>query len=250
MNAFGRFFGAKLAGQFRRITALLVTLSATACSGTDPLAPGVQGTLYRPDAITPMPAVLVLHGRGGMRTAWSDFAESLAESGYVALLVDYYAETGHPSGRAEIRANWPRYEAAVQRAATYVQTLPYVRKGGVGVVGFSLGGFLAVSTAGRIPDFDTVVTYYGGGTSGLGEYVSALPPVLILHGKDDVIVSFDKGTALFEAMKAAKRPVEMAVYEARHCFNCPSSVRYDPWSAADARDRTIEFLTKHLGAER
>lgn len=223
-------------------------MASGACAGE--LAPGVEGTLYRPALDRPAPAVLVLHGRGGKREAWSAFAQTLAAQGFVALLLDYYAATGHPVSRAEIREDWPDYEAAVARAVAHLQGLAEVRRGGVGVVGFSLGGYLAISSAGRIPGIEAVVSYYGGGTSALDEYVAKLPPVLILHGREDEIVPVAKGEALFQAMRAAGRTVEMEIYPARHCFNCPTSTRFDPWTGAAAEDRAIAFLKRHLGTER
>tara|TARA_Y100000588_G_scaffold130881_1_gene143423 strand:+ start:33 stop:482 length:450 start_codon:yes stop_codon:yes gene_type:complete len=123
-----------------------------------------------------------------------------------------------------------------------------VRRSGVGVVGFSLGGYLAVSSAGHIADINAMVTYYGGGTRALTEYVSVLPPVLILRGEDDAIVPVTRGESLYQEMRAAGRTVAMETYPARHCFNCPASVRYDPWSAVDAQSRTINFLKRYLDA--
>ena len=34
-------------------------------------------------------------------------------------------------------------------------------------------------------------------------------PVLLIHGRDDTVVSFDQSTVMFDAMKHAKKDVEM-----------------------------------------
>jgi dipeptidyl aminopeptidase/acylaminoacyl peptidase len=36
-------------------------------------------------------------------------------------------------------------------------------------------------------------------------------PVLLIHGRDDSVVSFDQSTAMLDAMKHAKKEVEMVV---------------------------------------
>jgi carboxymethylenebutenolidase len=46
----------------------------------------------------------------------------------------------------------------------------------------------------------------------------------------------------------AKRPdVQVFVYPADHGFNCEQRAAYNPASAKLARERTLEFLRRHVG---
>jgi dienelactone hydrolase len=107
----------------------------------------------------PVPAVLCLHptdhrigrgvvvGLGGL--ANRQYAQELAERGYVTLapnyphLADYrppLKERGWESGT--LKAVWDNI-----RGLDLLESLPYVRKDGFGVIGHSLGGHNAVFTA-------------------------------------------------------------------------------------------------------
>jgi dienelactone hydrolase len=54
----------------------------------------IKGTLYRPDGNGFSPAVIVLHGCGGVDYHHRKWAEQLVEWGYVALIVDYFSPRG------------------------------------------------------------------------------------------------------------------------------------------------------------
>ncbi len=196
-----------------------------------------------------MPAVTVLHGRAGIYPAWEAFAKILSENGYLALVLDYFVETGHPENLAGMRQHWSRWTETIHRAVEYVEALPGVRDGGVGVVGFSLGGYLAISTAGSTPSIKVIVEYYGGGTSRLEAYAANLPPVLILHGESDSRVPVAKAHELHDALQSRRKTVEIKIYpNVEQCFDC--SVRhwrvYDPAAAEDAEKRALNFLNSYL----
>ena len=48
-------------------------------------------------------------------------------------------------------------------------------------------------------------------------------------------------------MHAAHPEVEIFWYEADHGFNCNDRASYNASAAKQARDRSLEFLKKHLG---
>ena len=50
----------------------------------------VDGTLFKPDGAGPFPAVVLLHGCGGIRTHFVQWAGAIRDMGYVALLVDSF----------------------------------------------------------------------------------------------------------------------------------------------------------------
>src|SRR5207247_789901 len=54
----------------------------------------VAGTLFKPDGSGPFPAVVLLHGCGGIRPHFVQWAGAIRDMGYVALLVDSFRPRG------------------------------------------------------------------------------------------------------------------------------------------------------------
>jgi len=215
------------------------------------VAPGVWGVLAEPRGAGPHPGVVLLHGSAGWRPSYADLARALADEGFVALAVDYYAEAGPSAiGSEEKLRKWPRYQAAVRSAVDYVQALPSVAGHPVGLVGVSRGAFLAVSVASSMPEVGAVVDFYGGGgggTDSLENEVRGLPPLLILHGEGDSVVPVTFAYRLRDAVTSAGGEVEVHVYPgAGHAFNVPHSPTYSEEAASDAFRRTVEFLRRRL----
>jgi carboxymethylenebutenolidase len=183
---------------------------------------------------------------------YADVAESFADSGFVALALDYYAETGGASMRSpEKPQKWPHCQSTGRNAVEYVRALPAVAGRPVGLIGYSRGAFLAVSVAGSTSGVEAVVDFYGGGGGGvdsLEQEVHNFPPLLILHGDADAVVPMRFAHALREAVVAEGGDVEMHVYAgAGHAFNAPYASTYTASAAQDSFSRTVEFLRRRLG---
>ena len=115
-------------------------------------------------ALHPTDAALghrVVVGLGGKSNR--DYGRQLVQAGYVVLapaypqLADYHpdlAELGYVSGT--MKAIWDNV-----RAIDLLQSLPYVRPGGVGAVGHSLGGHNSLYTAAFDTRIKAVVTSCG-----------------------------------------------------------------------------------------
>jgi carboxymethylenebutenolidase len=115
--------------------------------------------------------------------------------------------------------------------------------GKVGLVGYCWGGLLAWRAACQLPGISAAVTYYGGGMTAPAE-VARQPqcPVLCHFGE------FDHAIAVETARSFALAQPEVAVYiyPAKHGFNCDQRAAYDAQSAALARQRSLDFLARHL----
>jgi carboxymethylenebutenolidase len=226
------------------------SLEAKQLSNPD-VIPAVWGVLEIPRAAGPRPGVILLPGSSGWQAAYPQIARSLADSGFVALAVDYLAETGPvPSAEKRLR-QWSLWQATVRNAAAYLQASPFVSGRRIGLVGYSLGAFLAVSVASTLPGVRAVVDFFGGGgrgTESLADEVRHFPPLLILHGEVDSIVPVSLAYRLRDAVIAHGGQVEMHVYPgAEHAFNAPWSPMYSEPEASDSLRRTIEFLARQLG---
>lgn len=115
--------------------------------------------------------------------------------------------------------------------------------GKVGVVGYCWGGFLTWLSATRLPGFSAAVSYYGGG---IGTVATETPtcPVLMHFGETDHAIPLSD----VDKVRAAHASgVEIHVYPAGHGFNCDERGSHSPESARLARERSVAFLTRHLG---
>jgi len=114
--------------------------------------------------------------------------------------------------------------------------------GKVGVIGYCWGGFIAWMSACRLQGFACAVPYYGGGMlDAAGEHPRC--PVLAHFGERDAGIP----VAGVRDFAKAHPEVQVFIYPADHGFNCDQRAAYDPASAKLARERTMEFLRKHVG---
>ncbi len=213
------------------------------------ISPAVWGVLELPSGPGPHPAVVLLPGSYGWRPDYARFARTFADSGFVALAIDYYAETGRGRSPAEESRNWPTWQATVRNAVAYLAVHPAVAGRPVGIVGYSRGAFLAISVADSAPLIRAIVDFYGGGSDADPPEgrIAEFPPTLILHGEADTEVSVALAHRLFDRLHSHGGDVEMHLYPgAQHVFNAPWASAYSEPDATDAWHRTIAFLKQHL----
>jgi dienelactone hydrolase len=141
------------------------------------------------------PAVLVLHGAGG---TWLDgpemrrVARQLAEAGNTVYLVHYFNRTGMIVALdAGMQKNFPAWLETVRDCIKFAQR-NNADPSPVGIYGYSLGGFLALSAASDNPAVGAVVEHAGGIWNGKAERIKHMPPVLVVHGEGDRRVPFQK----------------------------------------------------------
>ena len=112
----------------------------------------------------------------------------------------------------------------------------------VGTVGYCWGGALAWLCATR-RDVDCAVGYYG---ARIINYVHERPrcPVMLHYGEHDASTPADD----IACVRAAHPDATIHFYPAGHGFNCDQRAGdYHAESAATARERTLAFLSEHLG---
>ncbi len=124
-----------------------------------------------------------------------------------------------------------------------------------GIVGFCMGGTVAMFAATQWP-LGAAVTFYGGGVAqGRFGFPSLLDiaaelrsPWLGLYGERDQGIPVDEVEALRRVVAAAQVPTEIVRYpEAGHGFNCDDrpDAFHEP-SATDAWRRTLAWFDEHL----
>lgn len=113
----------------------------------------------------------------------------------------------------------------------------------VGVIGYCLGGSVAWLAAARLHP-DAAVGYYGGQILNFsGEKPTA--PLILHFGLQDTHIPKPETDE-----KVAARHPEIPIYwyQAGHGFSCNDRASYNPEAAKLARERSLEFLKKHLTA--
>jgi len=110
----------------------------------------------------------------------------------------------------------------------------------VGVIGYCWGGSLAWLAATRL-GAPVAVGYYGGQIAHFADDALSVP-VMLHFGRQDQHIPPEE----VEKVQAAHPEVEIYWYDAGHGFNCDARSSYDPAPAAQARERSLDFLKKHL----
>ncbi len=199
---------------------------------------------YEPKRPGRHPSVLILHGSGGLEAGGDDYrvlARDLAGRGYVAQVVHYFEQTGTvQADLATIGRSFSSWMLTVGDAIGAVGRQENVDPGRIGLLGFSLGSYLALSVAGHDLRVAAVVEYFGSLPDVFTWNLKRFPPTLILHGEDDPVVTVESARKLERLFQARKFPYEIRIYPGQgHRFQGPAE--------RDSVRLSLEFLAKHLG---
>jgi carboxymethylenebutenolidase len=184
-------------------------------------------------------AVLVLHGSGGSPDgSINQRAQRLASAGFLALVIRYFERTGTVSASDDdMHRHFDTWVRTVIAAVDYAAALPKITD--IGMIGFSLGAYLALTAASQDRRVHAVVDYYGGLPDLFAAATTAMPPLLILHGQKDPTVPVCEAHKIARLMDQLGAPYEMNIYpDAGHEFTGADS--------EDAAQRSIAFFHKHL----
>jgi pimeloyl-ACP methyl ester carboxylesterase len=99
-------------------------------------------------------AVAVLHGTGSNRLGVADHARLLARHGYGVLIFDL---TGHGESDGRSTSMPSRFAPDADAALAFLRSRPDVRPDGIGIVGVSLGGEIALDAAARRAEWRAAV---------------------------------------------------------------------------------------------
>jgi len=187
------------------------------------------------------PAVIGLHGSAGGHASMADPATMLAAQGFAVFVPHYFDRTGTTEvvDKQTAVRHFPLWGKTLWDAIGYVERQDIVDRNHIGLVGFSLGAYLALSVAAVDPRIQAVVDFFGGLPTEMKFFMRRLCPVLILHGDADPTVPVEEAHHLQEVLEKKNIQYEMHIYPgAGHGFTG------DTW--LDARRRTLAFLKKYL----
>lgn len=215
--------------------------------------PGISGYLARPRAEGVYPAVLVIAGNRISEEYIPNTCAALALAGYVGLAPDIF-HIVPDSARTieEMRAAGANHSDSdvlgdIQAGIEHLRAQSFVRKSGMGVVGFCYGGRMAMLLGARSREIDAVVPYHPGPVT--AEEVARLSvPVQIHCGTADRNVPLEQIRALEAMLRAQRTPTELHLYEgADHGFLAYTRPpRYNAAAGALSWRRTTAFLDRTL----
>jgi carboxymethylenebutenolidase len=198
------------------------------------------------------PGVLVLHAWWGLNATFREVCDRLAADGFVALAPDlYHGAIAQTIAEAErLRDAADQAEATLRQeigaAVDVLRDHPAVRGAGLGVVGFSMGGYWALELAQERPaDIAAVVLFYG---SGPASDARARAAFLGHFAADDAYEPPKMVAELAPALQAAGHAVTFHTYPGtRHWFfEADRPDAYNAEAAALAWERTRAFLHTQL----
>src|SRR5688572_30658828 len=198
----------------------------------------------------PAGAVVVLQEIWGVNDHIRKVADGYAADGYLAvapaifdrverdLTMDEYTNETRTRGFGVMQK--VNHDEALLDIDAAVESVSNAGK--VGIVGFCFGGRLAWLAAARVGGLSAAVGYYGGGIPGMADEKPKCPVILHFGERDQHIP-----VASVEEFGKAHPSLPIYMYAADHGFNCDQRGSYDAAAAKLARDRTLEFLRKHIG---
>ena len=199
------------------------------------------------------PGVIIIQEWWGLVDHIKDLCDRFAQEGFVALAPDLYhgksTKSPDEAGRLMMAMRIDEAERDLTAAAQYLLTLDSTTSDKVGVVGFCMGGALALYTATKNPQIGASVVFYGGHPKVKPDLPNLHAPVLGLYGEKDRSVTPASAHELERQVKALGKQIEVIVYPgADHgFFNDMRPEVYNAEAAADAWRRTLAFLRENLG---
>ena len=207
--------------------------------------------------------IVVIQEAFGLTDHIVDITRRLADAGWLAVAPAMFHRSGSPTFEygGDMKLLGPVFMALTAEGIhnDVAGALGYLAEQGIpaertGIIGFCMGGTVALNAATAFP-LGAAVTFYGGGVAegrwGMAPLVeqatSLRAPWLGLYGDLDHGIPVDQVEDLRAATATSPVETEVVRYaDADHGFNCDARPSYHPASAADAWSRTLAWFDRHL----
>ena len=226
---------------------------------------------FAPPGAGPWPAVIVYMDAFGIREQLGEMAERLASHGYFVVVPNLYHRTGAfpPFDRQAVLVEGPerdRFKSMIQSinpslvmrdTAAVIDMLDRqdaVRGGGIGVVGYCMGGGYALTAAATFPDRIAAAASFHGGSLATDKAdsphtLAARMRARVYIGAAEIDPSFprEQQERLERALSEAGVAYTLEVYEgAKHGFAVTGHLVYDRDASERHWTRLIELLGQAL----
>jgi len=208
-----------------------------------------------PEGAGPFPAVILVHEWWGLNDWVKQKGEELLKHGFAVLAVDLYRGrvTADPDEAHELMRGLPDDRAIRDLAAAvdYVRGLPAARDRKIGVMGWCMGGGLALKLAIAHQDLSACVVYYGSLPTDRAALNQIPCPVIGFFGAEDRGIPIKAVTEFEQTMLELNKQVTVKIYErAGHAFLNETRPSYNKAAATDSWKRAVTFLSNHLKTPR
>jgi carboxymethylenebutenolidase len=218
----------------------------------------VEGLLFRPQEPGAYPGIVLLHEAWGLNAQIKDVAARLAREGYAVMVPNLYGRQGGVvTANAEVaqalaaRSNETDLLQDINSCCEYLNLQDRVKRNVHSVIGFDLGGSLAIRFACQRKRLRAAVAFYAKVTAAPALLKSLVCPLLYHRAAADGPVTNEEIDRLIQAGKDTGKPVDIQTYDAPSAF-CDESRkdRYRPEAARAAWHATLAFLDTCLQADR
>ena len=198
------------------------------------------------------PGVVVIQEWWGLVDHIKDICDRLAAEGYVALAPDLYhgktTKSPDEAGKLMMAIQIDQTEKDLRGAVDYLLNHDATTGNKMGIVGFCMGGALALYAASKNPNIGACVVFYGGHPKVKPDLPNLQAPVLGIYAERDTFVTPASVRDLERQLKELGKPVEVHIYpNVDHAFfNDQRPEVYDEKAAQDGWRRTIQFFATHL----
>ena len=217
--------------------------------------------LSQPDLPGPLPAIIVIQNKYGVKEFTQEMTRRVAEAGYIGIAPLLYHRTGEPMSEEEIEQIRPARSdtnviSDLSGTINFLKGSAKADTSRLGIVGFCMGGRVAFLAAAATTSFTAAVDFYGGGVyskwgtdrpapSELTANVSC--PIQGHFGMLDTSPSPEEMHKLDAELNRLGKQHEFFFYDnAPHGFNCSGRKSYRPEADKTSWQRTLEFFATHL----
>ncbi|NWF88817.1 MAG: dienelactone hydrolase family protein [Ignavibacteriaceae bacterium] len=209
----------------------------------------VEAYFTTPSGNGPFPAVIILHEQWGL-TEWIRVnSEALANKGYAALAIDLYNGI-MPKNFDEAQTLMQQLDndnviRIVRSAYDFLENHSKVKKEKIGLIGWGMGGGLALESAVNFRDFKAVIVNYGNLVTERKKIRKIKSPLMGIFGETDRSIPVMDIQAFKETLNDLEKENKIIIYRnVGHGFMNPNNKsEYN----ADITERAWREIFKFLG---
>ncbi len=225
---------------------------------------GVEGYIAHAEGRERGPGLLMIHQHSGLTGYLKTAAYEFARLGYTTFIPNLYHMLGYPAEThidkgTEIQNKTPDpdFVRVIDRGWRYCLSRNDIDEARVGVIGYCMGGRLAIHFVSATPGVRAFVAYYPsvreekpGEIRPRHPYDAAREikcPSMVLYGGQDRTSTFSIQQRVMESFHANGQPLEWHYFHfGNHGFASTESDGYQPYLADLAWPLVTEFLAREL----
>ena len=197
-----------------------------------------------------VPGVVVIQEWWGLNGQIKGVADRLGQAGYRALVPDLYrgklAKNQDEASHMMSGLDWD--DATEQDIRGAIQHLRHNSEGRVAVMGFCMGGALALIAGTRLSGIDAGICFYGIPPASKSDPSRLRAPMQFHFAQHDDWCTPQAVDKLEEKLRQGSAAFEIHRYDAKHAFmNEARPEVYNAEAASKAWGRTLQFLLAKLG---